>query len=106
AGENSDLVFITSDNPRSEDPLSIIAQIKEGIMESGLTPLDVSGQELVSGSGYIVEADRREAIWKAVAMAGEEDLVLIAGKGHENYQIIGNHRIAFDDRKEAALAAS
>jgi UDP-N-acetylmuramoyl-L-alanyl-D-glutamate--2,6-diaminopimelate ligase len=106
AGENSDLVFITSDNPRSEDPLSIITQIKEGIMKSGLTPLDVSSQELVTGSGYIVETDRREAIRKAVSMAGEEDLVLIAGKGHEDYQIIGNHRIAFDDRKEVALAAT
>ncbi len=106
AGENSDMVFITSDNPRSEDPLSIIAQIKEGIMKSGLTRLDVSSQELVTGPGYIVEADRREAIRKAVSMAGEEDLVLIAGKGHEDYQIIGNQRIAFDDRKEAALAAA
>jgi UDP-N-acetylmuramoyl-L-alanyl-D-glutamate--2,6-diaminopimelate ligase len=106
AGENSDLVFITSDNPRSEDPLSIIAQIKKGILESGLTRLNASGQELVTGPRYFVEADRREAIRKAVSMAGKEDLILIAGKGHEDYQIIGNERIAFDDRKEAALAAA
>jgi UDP-N-acetylmuramoyl-L-alanyl-D-glutamate--2,6-diaminopimelate ligase len=106
AGENSDLVFITSDNPRSEDPLSIIAQIKEGILESGLTQLDASAQKAITGPGYFIEADRREAIRKAVSMAGKEDLVLIAGKGHEDYQIIGNKRIAFDDRKEAALAAA
>ena len=106
AGENSDLVFITSDNPRSEDPLSIIAQIEEGILESGLTRLNASGQELITGPGYFVEANRREAIRKAVSMAGKEDLVLIAGKGHEDYQIIGNERISFDDRKEAALAAA
>ena len=106
AGEYSDLVFITSDNPRSEDPLSIIAQIKKGILESGLTRLNASGQELITGPGYFVEADRREAIRKAVSMAGKEDLVLIAGKGHEDYQIIGKERRAFDDRKEAALAAA
>ena len=106
AGEYSDLVFITSDNPRSEDPLSIIAQIKKGILESGLTRLNASGQELITGPGYFIEADRREAIRKAVSMAGKEDLVLIAGKGHEDYQIIGKERRAFDDRKEAALAAA
>jgi len=106
AGENSDLVFITSDNPRSEDPLSIIAQIKKGIAESGLTQLNASEQESITEPGYFVEADRREAIRKAVSMAGKEDLVLIAGKGHENYQIIGKERRDFDDRKEAALAAA
>lgn len=106
AGENSDLVFITSDNPRSEDPLSIIAQIQEGVQESGLIRLNDSGQELITGPGYFVEADRRKAIRKAISMASKEDLVLIAGKGHEDYQIIGNDRLAFDDRKEAALAAA
>ena len=106
SGENSDLVFITSDNPRSEDPLSIIAQIKEGILESGLTQLNASGYESITGPGYFIEADRREAIRKAVSIARKEDLVLIAGKGHEDYQIIGSKKIAFDDRKEAALAAA
>jgi UDP-N-acetylmuramoyl-L-alanyl-D-glutamate--2,6-diaminopimelate ligase len=106
AGENSDLVFITSDNPRSEDPLSIIAQIREGILESGLIQLNASGQEWIAEQGYFVEADRREAIRKAVSMASKEDLVLIAGKGHEDYQIIGKERRTFDDRKEAAMAAA
>jgi UDP-N-acetylmuramoyl-L-alanyl-D-glutamate--2,6-diaminopimelate ligase len=106
AGENSDLVIITSDNPRSEDPLSIIAQIKEGILESGLALLNASGREMVTEPGFFIEVDRRKAIRKAVSMANKEDLVLIAGKGHEDYQIIGHKRITFDDRKEAALAAA
>jgi UDP-N-acetylmuramoyl-L-alanyl-D-glutamate--2,6-diaminopimelate ligase len=106
AGENSDIVFVTSDNPRSEDPLSIIAQIEKGLLKSGLNEFNASHQELITGKGYFVEADRREAIRKAVSIADKEDLVLIAGKGHEDYQIIGNNRITFDDRKEAALAAA
>ena len=106
AGENSDLVFITSDNPRSEDPLSIIAQIEKGTQATGLIRLNNSPQRPVTESGYFVEADRRQAIRKAVALADERDLVLIAGKGHEDYQIVGGQRKRFDDRKEVALAAS
>jgi UDP-N-acetylmuramoyl-L-alanyl-D-glutamate--2,6-diaminopimelate ligase len=106
AGENSDLVFITSDNPRSEDPLSIIAQIEKGIQATGLIRLNHSAHKPVKGSGYFVEADRRRAIRKAVALADETDLVLIAGKGHEDYQIVGGQRKHFDDREEAARAAS
>jgi UDP-N-acetylmuramoyl-L-alanyl-D-glutamate--2,6-diaminopimelate ligase len=106
AGENSDLVLITSDNPRSEDPLSIIAQIERGTQKSGLTRLEWSPPKPFTGSGYFIEVDRRKAIHGAVAIADEKDLVLIAGKGHEDYQIIGDERISFDDRKEAALAAS
>ena len=106
AGENSDLVFITSDNPRSEDPLSIIAQIEKGIQGTGLIRLNNSAQRPFTASGYFVEADRRRAIRKAVALADETDLVLIAGKGHEDYQIVGGQRKHFDDREEAARAAS
>jgi UDP-N-acetylmuramoyl-L-alanyl-D-glutamate--2,6-diaminopimelate ligase len=106
AGENSDLVFITSDNPRSEDPQSIIAQIERGIQTTGLMRLNNSPQRPFTGSGYFVEADRRRAIRKAVALADERDLVLIAGKGHEDYQIVGGQRKHFDDREEAARAAS
>jgi UDP-N-acetylmuramoyl-L-alanyl-D-glutamate--2,6-diaminopimelate ligase len=106
AGENSDLVFITSDNPRSEDPLSIIAQIEKGIQATGLIRLNNSPKRPFKGSGYFIEADRRRAIRKAVALADETDLVLIAGKGHEDYQIVGGERKRFDDRKEAARAAS
>lgn len=106
AGENSDLVFITSDNPRSEDPLSIIEQIEKGTRASGLIRLNNSPQRPFTGSGYFVEANRRQAIRKAVALAEKRDLVLIAGKGHEDYQIVGAERKRFDDREEAVLAAS
>ncbi len=73
AGEYSDLVFITSDNPRNEDPLKIIAEIEVGVKEKVVE--------------YYAISDRREAIYKAVAAAKMNDVVIIAGKGHENYQI-------------------
>jgi len=106
AGMNSDLVFITSDNPRSEDPESIIAQIEEGIQQSGLKKELWSSGPKSMGKSYFIEVDRRKAITNAISMANEEDLVLIAGKGHEDYQIMGGEIRYFDDRKEAASAAS
>ncbi|MFZ7110560.1 MAG: UDP-N-acetylmuramoyl-L-alanyl-D-glutamate--2,6-diaminopimelate ligase [Desulfatiglandales bacterium] len=105
AGQHSDLVIITSDNPRSEDPLSILTDIEKGIRKSEMRPLDASANFPVNGPGYILEVDRRKAIRQAFRMAGGEDLILIAGKGHEDYQIVGRERRSFDDRKEAALAA-
>jgi UDP-N-acetylmuramyl-tripeptide synthetase len=87
AGENSDLVIITSDNPRTEDPLKIIEQIEEGLKETDCQ--------------YLVISDRRDAIYKAIAKAKAGDVVLIAGKGHESYQIVGNDKFHFDDREEA-----
>ncbi|MBW1850509.1 MAG: UDP-N-acetylmuramoyl-L-alanyl-D-glutamate--2,6-diaminopimelate ligase [Deltaproteobacteria bacterium] len=106
AGEHSDVVFITSDNPRSEDPAVIISQIEEGIQESGLKKLeDLSGGR-PPGPGYILDPDRRNAIRKAVEMADKTDLILIAGKGHEDYQIIGKDKRHFDDREVAVEAAS
>jgi UDP-N-acetylmuramoyl-L-alanyl-D-glutamate--2,6-diaminopimelate ligase len=105
AGQESDLVFITSDNPRSEEPLSIVCEIEEGIRSSGLRKLEWPSDEHGIKGGYFIEADRREAIRKAVSIACEKDVILIAGKGHEDYQIIGRERRRFDDRKEAALAA-
>lgn len=86
AEQLSDLVIVTNDNPRSESPEQIIADIQKGI-----------SNELQ----LIIETDRKQAIHQAINMAGEDDLVLIAGKGHENYQIIGERRIAFDDKKIA-----
>jgi len=106
AGEHSDLVLITSDNPRSEDPLAIMAQIEKGIRKSGLSRMEGSSTDRFVETGYTMEVDRRKAIRRGVAMAHEKDLVLIAGKGHEDYQIIGDRKRSFDDRKEAALAAS
>jgi UDP-N-acetylmuramoyl-L-alanyl-D-glutamate--2,6-diaminopimelate ligase len=102
AGEHSDVAFITSDNPRSEDPLSIVKEIEKGMLDSGLR----KGGNAHPGRGYFLEVDRREAIRKAVAMAGEADVVLIAGKGHEDYQIIGSEKRPFSDQEEAAKAAS
>ena len=83
----SDQVFITSDNPRSENPSSIIQQIFSGV--------NPDKSEIVS----IIE-DRREAINKACKVAQSGDIVLIAGKGHEKYQIIGKEKFHFDDLEE------
>ena len=103
-GQYSDLAIITSDNPRSEDPAAIAMDIEPGVKESGLRKLE-SGF-LNQGRYYEIVLNRREAIRDAVNMAKKEDIILIAGKGHENYQIIGDRRISFDDAEEAALAAS
>lgn len=79
----SDFTIVTSDNPRTEDPAAIIRDIVPGVV--------------AGGGSYEVVQDRREAIGKAVAMAGRGDLVMIVGKGHENYQIIGRTKFPFDD---------
>ena len=81
------MVVVTSYNPRTEDPQRIIADILQGI--SG-TPL--------------VIPDRQEAIHRAIQMAQAGDGVMIAGKGHEDYQILGTTKIHFDDREQATLA--
>jgi len=106
AGRESDLVFLTSDNPRSEDPLSILSEIEKGLMDSDLGKLEWPPASRDVRGGYFVEVDRRKAIRMAVSLAEKEDLVLIAGKGHEDYQIVGGERRHFDDREEAALACS
>jgi UDP-N-acetylmuramoyl-L-alanyl-D-glutamate--2,6-diaminopimelate ligase len=102
----SDLSIITSDNPRTEDPQKIIAQIAEGAGETGARM--IAARELAAGAdglaGYSVEPDRRAAIRLAVAAAANGDIVLIAGKGHEDYQILGTSKVHFDDREEAAEA--
>jgi len=87
----ADVAYVTSDNPRTEDPQAIIAMILEGV-------------SAVEGVSPRVIPDRRQAIRTAVADAGPGDVVLIAGKGHENYQILGEKRIHFDDREEARSA--
>jgi UDP-N-acetylmuramoyl-L-alanyl-D-glutamate--2,6-diaminopimelate ligase len=107
AGQASDVVFITSDNPRTEDPGAIVAQIEEGVAESGMQKFSFeNGPASAQPKGYTVELDRARAIRKAVRMATEHDLVLIAGKGHEDYQIIGREKRPFDDRTIAREAAS
>jgi UDP-N-acetylmuramoyl-L-alanyl-D-glutamate--2,6-diaminopimelate ligase len=105
AGKHSDLVFITSDNPRSEDPLSIVKEIETGTKKAGLKLLAWPVSHNHISRGYFLEVDRRAAIRKAVSLADPKDVVLIAGKGHEDYQIIGKEKRHFDDREEAAQAA-
>ena len=93
----SDLTIITSDNPRTEDPLDIIRQIESGV---GSDVPKFEPAELANGllKGFTVMPDRRSAIQKAVSIARNGDVVLIAGKGHETYQILGTRTVPFDDR--------
>lgn len=78
----ADIIIVTSDNPRTEDPQSIIDQISDGITDK---------------TKLIVQIDRKEAIKKALELANENDFIMIAGKGHEDYQIIGTTKTHFDD---------
>jgi UDP-N-acetylmuramoyl-L-alanyl-D-glutamate--2,6-diaminopimelate ligase len=105
AGRESEVVFVTSDNPRGEDPLSIMEAAEKGVAEGGLAKRAWPPEERSVRGVYFMEVDRGEAIRKAVSLAEREDLVLIAGKGHEDYQIIGSERRHFSDQEEAALAA-
>ncbi|MBN2490348.1 MAG: UDP-N-acetylmuramoyl-L-alanyl-D-glutamate--2,6-diaminopimelate ligase [Planctomycetes bacterium] len=89
AAEHADRVIVTSDNPRSEDPHTIIRDILRGV---------------APGRDVEVEPDRRRAIRKAVCEAGAGDVVLVAGKGHEDYQILGDVTVPFDDRVEVLKA--
>jgi len=89
AAELADCVVVTSDNPRTEDPMQILEDVVRGIP---------------SGTDFEVKVDRAEAIADAIHEAGSGDLVLIAGKGHEDYQILGTQKIHFDDREQALHA--
>jgi len=105
AGNLSDLAVITSDNPRTEKPLDIIAEILAGTEQSGTfkyTPADLTAD--FKKKGYVVEPDRRSAIELGISISRPGDTVLIAGKGHETYQILGDRTIDFDDREEARKA--
>jgi UDP-N-acetylmuramoyl-L-alanyl-D-glutamate--2,6-diaminopimelate ligase len=86
----SEVAVLTSDNPRDEDPLSIIDEVRAG-MEAGAS----------RRATLIVEPDRRLAIRRALSEAGAGDVVVIAGKGHETYQEVGGHRLPFNDVVEA-----
>ncbi len=88
SAEIADVSVVTSDNPRSEDPAAIVRDILPG----------------VGDATYLVEVDRRTAIGRAIELAEPGDLVVIAGKGHEDYQVIGEETIHFDDREEARRA--
>jgi len=88
--EYADFAIITSDNPRNEDPMSIISDIQPGIEKGNID--------------FMIEVDRETAIYEAIEMAEPGDLVLIAGKGHETYQIFRNETINFDDVQVAREA--
>lgn len=106
AAELADRIVLTSDNPRSEDPAVIIDEIEAGVRPAGVAK--VVRAELFAGGRrpgkYSVMADRREAIHSTCALACEQDGVLIAGKGHETYQITATGKRFFDDRLEAKNA--
>ena len=93
AAEYGDRIYVTSDNPRTEDPIQIVKDVEVGVKEA-----------LRDGTSYEVIVDRREAINHAIHDAKAGDIVIIAGKGHENYQILKNETIHFDDREEARQA--
>jgi UDP-N-acetylmuramoyl-L-alanyl-D-glutamate--2,6-diaminopimelate ligase len=97
AARLSDLPILTSDNPRTEDPLAIIAEVEEGLKAVGIPRLAPS--KASSSSGYLVEPDRRAAIALALGLARPGDVIIIAGKGHEDYQLVGNRVLRFDDRE-------
>lgn len=84
AASNADIAIFTSDNPRTEDPQLILDQMEQGVP---------------SGTRYVKILDRRDAIRTAVMLAQPGDIILIAGKGHENYQIIGTQKLHFDDKE-------
>jgi UDP-N-acetylmuramoyl-L-alanyl-D-glutamate--2,6-diaminopimelate ligase len=90
AGELADLVVLTSDNPRSEDPVMIMNDALVGLQRSGRP--------------YTVEVDREAAICQALGEAREGDVVVLAGKGHETYQILKDRTIPFDDHDVARRA--
>lgn len=90
AADRADFVIVTSDNPRTEAPNAIIADILEGMQETK-TP-------------YVVEPDRRKAIRLALALGQKNDIIVLAGKGHEDYQIIGKEKFHLDEREEVAAA--
>ncbi|MBN1282181.1 MAG: UDP-N-acetylmuramoyl-L-alanyl-D-glutamate--2,6-diaminopimelate ligase [Proteobacteria bacterium] len=94
AAELADVTIVTSDNPRTEDPRAIIAEIVPGVERAMKRRGD--------GGVYEVITDRREAIGAAVRMAAAKDVIVVAGKGHEDYQIVGTARHRFDDREELA----
>ncbi len=102
AARLSDLVVITSDNPRSEDPTQIIEDIKRGIV----VPADRTppGGTAAKSTPHVAIVDRKTAIERAIREAGAGDLVLIAGKGHEKYQVIGDRTLPFDDVEVARAA--
>ena len=97
----ADCAILTSDNPRSEDPLDIIASVQAGIVSSGAVELEAL---TVQSRGFVVIEDRHDAITSAILAAGDRTLVLVAGKGHESTQEIMGTKVPFDDLDVARMA--
>jgi UDP-N-acetylmuramoyl-L-alanyl-D-glutamate--2,6-diaminopimelate ligase len=105
AARNAALAIVTSDNPRTEDPREIIEHILAGVRRAGKKRFEPEGLQAFPGEpGYVVVPDRREAIRLACRLAGDDRIAVIAGKGHEDYQIVGTVRHPFDDREEVVRA--
>ncbi len=106
AVEKSDCVIVTTDNPRTEDPRAIINEIESGMNASGTRVASPSEARRArdAKTPYLIIPDRAEAISAAILLAGPGDVVVLAGKGHEHYQIIGDTRRHFDDREVAREA--
>ena len=102
----ADLSVLTSDNPRTEDPQAILDEVRQGALR--VFQQELTREEAVSaaGRGFCSLLDRAEAIAFAVSLVQPGDVVLVAGKGHEDYQIIGKNRIHFDDREQVRLAVT
>ena len=88
ASRMADLTVVTSDNPRSEDPMAIIDEILSGVSDGDRDRVEI-------------EPDRAAAIRRGISLAEPGDMVIVAGKGHETYQLIGNEELPFDDREVA-----
>lgn len=103
SGRLADITLLTSDNPRSESPANILTDIEKGLERSEIPKKSISQlfMEPLPQPGYMIIPDRRSAIFTACSLASSEDVILIAGKGHETYQITGNTKVFFDDRQEA-----
>jgi UDP-N-acetylmuramoyl-L-alanyl-D-glutamate--2,6-diaminopimelate ligase len=102
-GARAHIAVVTSDNPRTEAPEAIAEPVEEGVRSRGVTRL-ARGEVAEAERGYVVELDRERAIALAIASARAGDVVLVAGKGHEDYQIVGTTKRAFDDRVESRRA--
>ena len=95
----ADLAVVTNDNPRREDPAQIAEAVEEGLRTGGWVRLEEGAE--IQAKRYVVELDRRAAIRRAADWMAPDDVLIIAGKGHEDYQIIGTKKHRFDDREEA-----
>ncbi len=104
AANYNNILFVTSDNPRTEDPNIIIKEIEVGVMEENFIKKDKPSSTADTDKIYFIEENRSIAIKEGISIAKPGDVVLIAGKGHETYQISGNNKYHFDDREEAMRA--